>query len=55
MRNLNRLMGEDEDKVWILTSALSSPPALGDLQSLESLVASDNSLIKNANLTRDIS
>ena len=55
MRNLNRLMGEEEDKVWILTSALSSPPALGDLQSLESLVASDNSLIKNANLTRDIS
>ncbi|MAO45937.1 MAG: hypothetical protein CL823_02190 [Crocinitomicaceae bacterium] len=55
MRNLNRLMGEDEDKVWILTSTLSSPPALGDLQSLESLVASDNSLIKNANLTRDIS
>jgi multidrug efflux pump subunit AcrB/outer membrane protein TolC len=55
IRNLNRLMGEGEEMKWNLTTILKSPPKLGSLYELQQQVVSSNSLVKNANLARDIS
>ena len=55
IRNLNRLMGESEDLRWNFTSDLDIPPSIGELQDLQQKVVSDNSLVRNASLTSQIS
>ncbi|MEC7654535.1 MAG: efflux RND transporter permease subunit [Bacteroidota bacterium] len=55
IRNLNRLMGEDEGIKWNLVTKLATPPGIENLASLQDRVISDNSIVINANLTKDIS
>ncbi len=55
LRNLNRLMGVDENAHWNLISSLSTPPGIGDLSALHAWVQHDNLLVRNANLNKDIS
>ena len=55
LRNLNRLMGENEHLKWNLVSELELPPNIGSLNEIQQIVLSQNSLIKNANLTHQIS
>lgn len=54
IRNLNRIMGVDEDQQWVLTSSLEVPPALDNINTLASRLASDNTAIKNATLNNRI-
>lgn len=51
LRNLNRLMAEDEEVNWRLTSALEVPPALPDLAQMEASITQSETSIRNALLS----
>jgi outer membrane protein TolC len=51
VRNLNRLMGVEEDQDWRLTSVLEVPGAIPDLAQLESQIIQSETSIRNALLT----
>ena len=51
MRNLNRLMAEDEAVEWRLTSALEVPPVIPDLAQMEARITQSETSIRNALLS----
>jgi outer membrane protein TolC len=54
LRNLNRLMGEQEDAVWALTSALDVPAAAPALPALRTEVLANTRAVRNAVLAQSI-
>ena len=54
VRNLNRLMGEQEDAVWALTSALDVPAAAPALPALRTEVLANARAVRNAVLAQSI-
>ena len=54
IRNLNRLMGDEEDAEWMFTSKLSAPPVLQDYSNLLISVLQNNVNISNAILSNRI-
>jgi outer membrane protein TolC len=54
LRNLNRLMGEQEDAVWALTSALDVPAAAPALPALRTEVLANARAVRNAVLAQSI-
>ncbi|PCJ82744.1 MAG: hypothetical protein COA49_01385 [Bacteroidetes bacterium] len=55
IRNLNRLMGDDENVDWIFTSKLIAPPRVQEYSSILASVLSNNVNISNAILSNKIS
>ena len=53
-RNLNLIMGDSEDYMWILTDDLISPPSLPSLLDIRTVVLSDNTNIQNALISESI-
>jgi len=53
-RNLNLLMGNSEDYMWILTDDLISPPSLPSLLDIRTVVLNDNTNIQNALISESI-
>ena len=53
-RNLNLLMGNSEDYMWILTDDLIPPPSLPSLLDIRTVVLNDNTNIQNALISESI-
>jgi outer membrane protein TolC len=53
-RNLNLLMGDYEDYMWILTDNLISPPSLPRFIDIRAVVLNDNTSIQNAIISESI-
>ena len=54
LRNLNLLMGDYEDYMWILTDELSAPPSLPSSIDVRSAVLKDNTSVQNAIISENI-
>ena len=54
LRNLNLLMGDSEDSLWILTDVLKSPPSLPNSIDVRAAVLQDNTSVQNAIISENI-
>jgi outer membrane protein len=54
LRNLNLLMGDHEDSLWILTDELNAPPSLPSSGDVSTAVLQDNTRVKNAIISESI-
>ena len=54
LRNLNLLMGDSEDSMWILTDVLKSPPSLPSSIDVRVAVLQDNTSVQNAIISENI-
>jgi outer membrane protein len=54
LRNLNLLMGDSEDSLWILTDVLKSPPSLPSSIDVRAAVLQDNTSVQNAIISENI-
>ena len=54
LRNLNLLMGDSEDSMWILTDVLKSPPSLPSSIDVRAAVLQDNTSVQNAIISENI-
>ena len=54
LRNLNLLMGDSEDSLWILTDVLKSPPSLPSSIDVRVAVLQDNTSVQNAIISENI-
>lgn len=54
LRNLNLLMGEDEDILWVLSDSLTAPDESYEIAQLEARLLSDNRNLRNQFLNREI-
>jgi outer membrane protein len=54
LRNLNLLMGDSEDSLWILTDVLKSPPSLPSSIDVKAAVLQDNTSVQNAIISENI-
>jgi outer membrane protein len=54
LRNLNLLMGDSEDSMWILNDVLKSPPSLPSSIDVKAAVLQDNTSVQNAIISENI-
>ena len=54
LRNLNLLMGDSENSLWILTDVLKSPPSLPSSIDVRAAVLQDNTSVQNAIISENI-
>jgi len=54
LRNLNLLMGDFEDAMWVLTDEMSAPPSLPSSVDVSAAVLHDNTRVQNAIISENI-